>query len=431
MQNKSSAPLDERVAAVKARLTLASVIGRSVKLVRKGREFVGCCPFHTESTPSFTVVEDKGFAHCFGCSWHGDHFKFIMDIEGCSFAEAMNRLEADAGSSSVFADTGARLQLVRDSAPAPADFVDGAAAAAAIWAESRPARGTIVEAWLAARGLNPFATGALDVLRFHKQCPTGLWRIDADRHSIRRTAPTMIAPIFHVIGTKDGRRLAMRGIHITYLAADGRTKAALPSWTDGDGQHHSPATRRIWGALGRGAVLIPARPLDAKRDIIATLEDALDAPGLCAIGEGLESSLSFAARQNDVRLICAALSLGNLEGTQNPVVIDERQAYPIWHATGGEHGMPFTFSEPGNIAVGLDNDMKPTAPLWIQERAEGPAVKRALTSSERAQRSADLARWYWQVAGANSIQTSIAPDGMDFNDLDQAALGSAGRPRLD
>jgi len=425
LQNRSSTPLDERVAAVKARLTLAGVVGRSVKLVRKGRELHGCCPFHTENTPSFTVVEDKGFAHCFGCGWHGDLIQFIMDIEGCSFAEAMNRLEDDAGYGSVVAASGARLQLVRDSAYAPADFVDGAEAAASIWAETTPARGTIVEAWLRARGLDPFATGALDVLRFHHGCPTGLWRIGADRHSIRRTAPAMVAPIFHIIGGRNGRRLAMRGVHITYLSADGRSKAALPSWTDADGHSHAPAARRIWGGLARGAVLIPARPIDADDNLIATLLRAIDAPGTCAIGEGLESSLSFAARQADVRLICAALSLGNLEGTQNAAIVDDRQVYPIWHPVGAEHGMPFSFCEPGEVAIGLDNDMKPTAPIWIQERADGPAIKRALTSAERANRSAQLAQWYWHHAGATTVQTAIAPDGMDFNDLDQAEFGLA------
>ena len=57
---------------IRARLTLSDVIGRSVKLTRKGREYTGLCPFHNEKTPSFTVSDDKNFYHCFGCGAHGD-----------------------------------------------------------------------------------------------------------------------------------------------------------------------------------------------------------------------------------------------------------------------------------------------------------------------------------------------------------------------
>src|SRR3546814_2592633 len=53
------------------RLTLSAVVGRRVKLVKRGREHSGLCPFHNEKTPSFTVSDDKGFYHCFGCGAHG------------------------------------------------------------------------------------------------------------------------------------------------------------------------------------------------------------------------------------------------------------------------------------------------------------------------------------------------------------------------
>ncbi|MBI3453672.1 MAG: DNA primase, partial [Rhodospirillales bacterium] len=52
---------------IRERMTVSSVIGRRVRLVRAGREFKGLCPFHNEKTPSFTVNDDKGFFHCFGC----------------------------------------------------------------------------------------------------------------------------------------------------------------------------------------------------------------------------------------------------------------------------------------------------------------------------------------------------------------------------
>jgi DNA primase len=73
------------------------VIGRRVRLVRKGREHSGLCPFHNEKTPSFTVNDDKGFFHCFGCGAHGDVIGFAMRIDHLSFPEAVERLAGEAG----------------------------------------------------------------------------------------------------------------------------------------------------------------------------------------------------------------------------------------------------------------------------------------------------------------------------------------------
>ncbi|MFZ5791611.1 MAG: DNA primase [Pseudomonadota bacterium] len=82
---------------LRSRLALADVIGRRVKLQRRGRDFVGLCPFHNEKTPSFTVNEEKGFFHCFGCGAHGDAITFVMRTEGSTFPEAVERLAQEAG----------------------------------------------------------------------------------------------------------------------------------------------------------------------------------------------------------------------------------------------------------------------------------------------------------------------------------------------
>ncbi len=82
---------------VKLRTSLSEVIGRRVQLRKKGREWEGLCPFHKEKTPSFTVNEEKGFYHCFGCGEHGSVFDFIMKTDGLSFPETVERLTADAG----------------------------------------------------------------------------------------------------------------------------------------------------------------------------------------------------------------------------------------------------------------------------------------------------------------------------------------------
>jgi DNA primase len=82
---------------IRSRVSLVSVIGRRVRLVKKGREHSGLCPFHNEKTPSFTVNEDKGFYHCFGCGAHGDVITFEMQTHRLSFPEAVERLAAEAG----------------------------------------------------------------------------------------------------------------------------------------------------------------------------------------------------------------------------------------------------------------------------------------------------------------------------------------------
>jgi DNA primase len=79
------------------RLSVSEVIGRRVKLTRAGREFKGCCPFHNEKTPSFTVNDQKGFYHCFGCGAHGDVVGFVMQNENRSFPEAVEILAGLAG----------------------------------------------------------------------------------------------------------------------------------------------------------------------------------------------------------------------------------------------------------------------------------------------------------------------------------------------
>jgi len=79
------------------RLSIAEVVGRRVRLQKRGREHVGLCPFHNEKTPSFTVSEEKGFFHCFGCGAHGDVVGFVMRSDGLAFPEAVERLAEQAG----------------------------------------------------------------------------------------------------------------------------------------------------------------------------------------------------------------------------------------------------------------------------------------------------------------------------------------------
>ena len=82
---------------IRARLPVSEVVGRHVSLKKRGREFVGLSPFNSEKTPSFTVNDQKGFYHCFSSGKHGDIFTFLIDTQGLSFPEAVERLAGDAG----------------------------------------------------------------------------------------------------------------------------------------------------------------------------------------------------------------------------------------------------------------------------------------------------------------------------------------------
>ena len=82
---------------LRARTHLSSLVAKTVKLQRAGREMRGCCPFHNEKTPSFYVNDDKGFYHCFGCSAHGDAIRWMTDQRGLPFIDAVKDLAQAAG----------------------------------------------------------------------------------------------------------------------------------------------------------------------------------------------------------------------------------------------------------------------------------------------------------------------------------------------
>jgi len=82
---------------LRSRTTLSSLIAQSVKLTRAGREYKACCPFHNEKSPSFTVNDEKGFYHCFGCSAHGDAISWMTEQRGLGFMDAVKELADAAG----------------------------------------------------------------------------------------------------------------------------------------------------------------------------------------------------------------------------------------------------------------------------------------------------------------------------------------------
>ena len=87
----------EHLDEIKLRLKVSQVVGKSVKLKKRGKEFIGLSPFSNEKTPSFTVNDEKGFYHCFSSAEHGNIFDFLMKTKNYKFGEAVRTLAAEAG----------------------------------------------------------------------------------------------------------------------------------------------------------------------------------------------------------------------------------------------------------------------------------------------------------------------------------------------
>jgi DNA primase len=135
---------------VRARTTLSDLVSAQVKLAKAGREFKGCCPFHNEKTPSFTVNDEKGFAHCFGCGAHVDAIGWLVRVKGLPFMDAVRELAEGAGLAlpERSPDAVARAQRIAGLRPT-------VEAAAAIFAGALAAPGgAAARRWLAARGVD-------------------------------------------------------------------------------------------------------------------------------------------------------------------------------------------------------------------------------------------------------------------------------------
>ena len=142
----SPAWLDE----LRARTLLSSVIAPTVKLIKAGREFKACCPFHNEKTPSFTINDEKGFYHCFGCGAHGDAIRFLTDARGLPFMDAVKELAGKAGLEVPAPDPRSREQAERTSS-----LTDVMAAVQAWYAEQlQGIDGGAARDYLAKRGID-------------------------------------------------------------------------------------------------------------------------------------------------------------------------------------------------------------------------------------------------------------------------------------
>jgi DNA primase len=222
---------------LRRRVALSVVIGQRVRLQRRGREYVGLCPFHREQTPSFYVVEDKGFFHCFGCGAHGDAIAFLMRADNLDFPEAVAKL-ADGQGAADAAAPAVGAAVVRHDKTARHRRI-----AWHLWQDAGPIRGTPAEKYLRGRGLSP---PPAPVLRFMARC----WNRETGRQ-----LPAILARV----DDADGNFVA---VHRTWLCADGSGKADLRD------------PKMSLGSRRGGAIRLAA------------------AASLLAIAEGIEDALS-------------------------------------------------------------------------------------------------------------------------------------------
>jgi len=265
---------------VRARTSLVELIGGDVALKRKGREFWGCCPFHAEKTPSFSVSEEKGFAHCFGCSWHGDAIDWIKDRGGLTFVEAVEELAVRAG---LQPDHAGRVRpkakpiarpLQQDLKQEKQNRIQWARR---VWSECRPASGTLIDKYLSSRGIDVarLPGGIPPSIRFHpglRHADTGLM------------FPAMVAAV------QDGKR-KMCGIHRTFLQHDGSGKALVAS------------AKKMAGVVWGGGVRL------------------CHAASTLGVAEGIETALSV--RMVTGLPVWVAGSLGNMAAIELPPVVKD------------------------------------------------------------------------------------------------------------
>lgn len=181
------------IPAIRAATPISTVVSQHLKLTRVGREWIACCPFHSDRTPSFTVNDEKGFAHCFGCGWHGDLLDFIQDIEQVGLRQAAERVSS---------------LPVSYRPPARDTGRDTTAEALAIWRQAVPIKGTAAESYLRSRGLICVLPASLRFARL----PYG------------KRGP--LHPCLVALAASAGNFAT--GIQRTYLNASGTGKASVP-----------------------------------------------------------------------------------------------------------------------------------------------------------------------------------------------------------
>jgi hypothetical protein len=202
----------QRANEIRARIPVSKVVGRVVELKKAGKEFIGLCPFHNESTPSFTVSDGKRFYHCFGCGDHGDAIDFVMKRQGLEFKAAIELLESENGLRA--------LQASRPAPPAPKarqrEDLEKVEAVARIWRNTVAIEpDSVVDRYLRGRRLVPTAEYGFGDAAVNAGWPIDLRYAPNLWHGLeKRGMPGMVAAMRRPNGS-------LAAVHRTYLKVTG------------------------------------------------------------------------------------------------------------------------------------------------------------------------------------------------------------------
>lgn len=385
-QNGASPHNPDLIAQLRQSVRIEDVVGLRVRLIRRGREMIGLCPFHNDHHPSLKVRPLHGYYKCHACGAGGDAFSFLMRIDGLTFPETVAQLAAHYGLTD--AGVAGKAPLARRLPPAPAVPDDGddrdaeraIAQAVQMFRESVAAAGTLVEDYLTARALPPgrIDPGVLRQLRFLPRVPYWHTRKGARRATVIGEYPVMLAPFQNGAGH-------ICGVHLTYLRPDGGGKMDVIDPDAPDKKLNAKKMKgRPWGCAIR-----------------------LGAPApVMVVSEGIENGLTSLVARPEWPVWVAG-SLGNMagagigEGLPHPIRADRRlpSVYP-------------NFCKPGMMPP---EQCRRVIILGERDAGDQPS---AACLIERAARRFSQSGWATRIAWA--------PEGMDHNDvLRQRAAGGA------
>ena len=349
---------------------IEQLIGKYVKLTRSGREFKACCPFHRESTPSFTVVPDKNLFHCFGCGASGDGLSFVQRIDGTGFKESVRAICATfgyIGGTGIKSPARPRDEKIRKEQEQKAD-ARKLSRMHDIWMASGPAKGTIVEEYMISRGIdlsriNPDVLFQLRFVRteYFEQTKNGMY-------VSRGFYPAMLAPF----QDKSGRIV---GLHLTYLKDDGSGKLIL---IETGGEKELPSKKMLGTTFGCAIRLGKAAPI-------------------MAVAEGIETGLSFMMARDDISVWIAG-SVGNICGRG----VGDGAAHP----DDPLRKLPSVYPDHAHPGLELPKECRH---VYIVKDNDGKDQRVIDCLIERASR-----RFYQRMMRVSLI---TPPPGMDLNDV--------------
>lgn len=253
------------IEAIRQSNPLPEVVGAVVSLKRVGKEWLGCCPFHADRSPSFTIYDDGRRFQCFGCGAHGDVFDFVQRLNQISLPEAAKMLRAGG-------ETAPKAAITKRAA----EELDRSANARAIWERTVAATGTLAEEYLRHRGL-------------YLPIPPDI-RFACLPCEARGSLPCLVAAIRDFSGT-------LSGIQRIWLAYDGQGKADVSKPKRSLGRVKGGAIRL--GELDRsGTIIVCEGPEDG-----LSLLQMFDTPVWVAAGATFLPAMQF---PRDIRSVVIA-----------------------------------------------------------------------------------------------------------------------------